>query len=62
MLLERQNHLRAAPHELTGDRDGYANGFNLASRLGEIDVRVTQVRGSSEPFYPQSLEKGLRSE
>ena len=25
-------------------------------------MRVPQVRGSSEPFYPQSLEKGLRSE
>lgn len=65
MLLERQNHLRAAPHERTEQRDGYANGFKdkaFASRLGEIDVRVPQVRGSSEPFYPQSLEKGLRSE
>ena len=65
MLLERQNHLRAAPHERTEQRDGYANGFkdkNFVSRLGEIDVRVPQVRGSSEPFYPHSLEKGLRSE
>ena len=65
MLLERQNHLRATPHERTEQRDGYANGFKdktLASRLGEIGVRVPQVRGSSEPFYPQSLEKGLRSE
>jgi transposase-like protein len=65
MLLERQNHLRATPHERTEQRDGYANGFkdkSFASRLGEIDVRVPQVRGSSEPFYPQSLEKGLRSE
>ena len=46
MLLERQNHLRAAPHERTEQRDGYANGFKdkaFASRLGEIDVRVPQV-------------------
>jgi transposase-like protein len=65
MLLERQQHLRAAPHERTEERDGHANGFkdkNFSMRLGDLDLRVPQVRGSSEPFYPRSLAKGLRSE
>lgn len=65
MLLERQQHLRATPHERTPERNGYANGFkdkHLATRLGELDLRVPQVRDSGEGFYPKSLEKGLRSE
>lgn len=65
MLLERQQHLRAAPHERTEARNGHANGFKektFATRLGEIPVQIPQVRSSSEAFYPKSLEKGLRSE
>jgi putative transposase len=65
MLLERQHHLRAEPFERTETRNGHANGFKdkrYQTRLGELDLRVPQVRGSSEPFYPRSLEKGLRSE
>ncbi len=65
MVLERQRHLRAAPHERTADRDGQANGFKdraFATRLGALALRVPQVRACSEPFYPKSLEKGLRAE
>jgi transposase-like protein len=65
MLLERQRHLRAEPFERTEARNGHANGFKdkrFKTRLGELNLSVPQVRGSSEPFYPQSLEKGLRSE
>lgn len=65
MLLERQRHLKAEPFERSPARDGQANGFKdrrFTTRLGRLDLRVPQVRGSSEPFYPQSLEKGLRSE
>lgn len=65
MILERQRHLRAEPHERTESRNGHANGFKdktFSTRLGRLGLRVPQVRGSSEPFYPQSLEKGLRSE
>lgn len=65
MLLERQRHLGAAPYERTPERNGHANGFKdkrYQTRLGEMDLRVPQVRGSAEPFYPKSLEKGLRSE
>ena len=65
MLVERQQHGRAQPHERTEDRNGYANGFKdreFQTRLGALELRVPQVRESSEPFYPQSLERGLRSE
>ncbi len=65
MLLERQRHLRAEPFERTDTRNGHANGFKdkrYKTRLGELNLAVPQVRGSNEPFYPKSLEKGLRSE
>lgn len=63
MKIEREQFLGAAPHERTDERKGYANGFKskgLQTRLGALDLAVPQVRGLS--FYPQSLEKGSRSE
>ena len=65
MLIERQRHLGAASHERTEKRDGYANGFkdrSLATRVGPVDLRIPQVRQSSEPFFPTALERGQRSE
>ena len=68
MQIERQKHLGAAPHERTEQRTGHANGYKdktLATRLGQITVAVPQVRavdGQGGGFYPQSLEKGTRSE
>ncbi len=68
MQIERQKHLGAAPHERTEERTGHANGFKdktLATRLGQITVAVPQVRevnGQGGGFYPQSLERGTRSE
>ncbi len=73
MLLERQQHLGVEPHERSEERNGRANGFKdrqLQTRLGELSLRVPQVRDSDETFYPQSLEhlhglpceRGLRSE
>ncbi len=61
--LERQEHLGAGPYERTLERRGYANGFKpktVATRMGKITFSVPQVREGN--FYPQSLEKGLRSE
>lgn len=55
--------MRAAPYERDEERNGQANGFKgkaLQTRSGKLDVRIPQVRDGS--FYPQSLEKGLRSE
>ena len=63
MRLERQEHLGAGPYERTMERRGYANGFKpktIATRMGKITFAVPQVRDGN--FYPQSLEKGLRSE
>ena len=63
MLFERERFLNAAPYERTPDRLDYANGFKpkrLRTRIGELDLRIPQVRSSD--FYPQSLERGTRSE
>ena len=63
MQIEREKHLGAALHERTEGRTGHANGYKdktLATRLGQITVAVPQVREGG--FYPQSLEKGARSE
>lgn len=63
MQIERQNHLHAASYERTAERQGYANGYKpktVTTRVGKITFDVPQVRDSN--FYPQSLEKGLRSE
>jgi putative transposase len=63
MLFERERFLNAAPYERTPERRDYANGFKpkrLRTRLGDLDLRVPQVRSSD--FYPQSLERGTRSE
>jgi len=63
MLLERQKFIGAAPYERTAERQAHANGFKdktLQTRIGAIPVAVPQVREGG--FYPQSLEKGIRSE
>lgn len=63
MIAERENHLQAKAYERSEDRQGYANGFKnktLATRYGEVSVRVPQTRDTD--FYPACLEKGVRSE
>jgi len=66
MQLERSEFLGAGPYERTDGRRGHANGFKpktVKSRLGELSLRVPKVRGvEGEPFYPTSLERGVRSE
>ena len=65
MKIERSQFLRAEPHERTSEREGYANGFkpkSVKSRIGRLDLRIPQVRDTETPFYPRSLERGLRSE
>ncbi len=60
---ERQTYLRAAPYERSPTRQGYANGYKpqpVTTRVGDITFAVPQVRDGS--FYPQALERGLRSE
>jgi transposase-like protein len=64
MRIERSRVLEAEPWQRTQTRKGYANGYkpkNLKSRIGELALKVPQVRGPLQ-FYPSALEKGLRSE
>jgi putative transposase len=63
MQAERSEHLQAAPYQHSEKRQGYANGFKpktMRTRVGDITFAVPQVREGG--FYPQALEKGLRSE
>ena len=68
MKIERSEFLQAAPYQRSEERVGYANGFKdktVETRVGKIGLQVPQVRGLPADlvgFYPQSLEKGLRSE
>lgn len=63
MRLERERHLGVGAYERSDERRGYANGYKpkrVQTRVGALDLAVPQVREGG--FYPQSLEKGLRSE
>jgi transposase-like protein len=68
MKRERSTFLGAGPYERDPARRGHANGFKpkqVRSRVGELALEIPQVRGlaeGAEGFYPQSLERGLRSE
>jgi transposase-like protein len=68
MKIERSRFLGAGPHERTDERLGYANGYKgktMHSRIGELQLRIPQVRDLPawmDGFYPQSLERGQRSE
>ena len=63
MRMERQKYLGVAPYQRSSKRQGHANGFKphtAKTRVGEITLAVPQVREGG--FFPQALEKGLRSE
>jgi len=63
MNIEREQVLGASPYERTDARKGYSNGFKpkqFQTRMGSLDLQIPQVRGIK--FYPQSVEKGCRSE
>jgi putative transposase len=63
MKVEREKALGAASHERTEERQGYANGYKpkeLQTRMGSLELKIPQARGLK--FYPQSIEKGTRSE
>lgn len=64
MQMERERHLGAAAYERSADRIGYANGYKpkkIDTPAGTLTVQVPKSRGGAEPFYPQSLERGRRS-
>ena len=63
MQIERENYLHAKPYERSEDRQGHANGYKpktVKTRVGEVTFNIPQVREGG--FYPNSLEKGIRSE
>jgi putative transposase len=63
MQIERQKYLGAGPYERTPARRAHANGFkskSVKTRVGDITFAIPQVREGG--FYPDALEKGLRSE
>ena len=63
MQAERQRYLQAGPYERSPLRRDQANGFKpktIRTRVGNIEFAIPQVRRGE--FYPQALEKGLRSE
>lgn len=63
MKAERQQYLGVAPYERSEQRRDQANGFKpktVRTRMGAIEFAVPQVRTGD--YYPQALEKGLRSE
>ena len=63
MQIERENYLHAKPYERSEDRQGHANGYKpktVKTRVGEVTLDIPQVREGG--FYPNSLEKGIRSE
>ena len=69
MRIEREHVLQAESHQRTTGRQGYANGFKpktLQTRVGEVSLQIPQTRDyhdeNGHPFYPQSLDRGVRSE
>jgi len=63
MQLERQKYLRAGHYERNRERLGHANGYKdktVKTRVGDITFAVPQVREGG--YYPEALQKGLRSE
>lgn len=63
MKQERQKYFGVGPYQRDEERQGHANGFKnktIRTRVGEIKFDIPQVREGG--FYPESLEKGIRSE
>jgi transposase-like protein len=63
MQPEQQQHLKAEPYQHTEKRQGHANGYEpktVHTRVGNITFSIPQVREGG--FYPEALEKSLRSE
>ena len=63
MQIERSRYMNANPYERSDERSGHANGYKpktVKTRVGAVTFDIPQVREGG--FYPQALEKGLRSE
>ena len=63
MQAEREQYLGAAAYERTDSRRGHANGYKaktVTTRVGPVTFDMPQVREGG--FYPEALERGLRTE
>ena len=63
MQAEREQYLGAAAYERTDSRRGHANGYKaktVTTRVGPVTFDVPQVREGG--FYPEALERSLRTE
>jgi transposase-like protein len=63
MKIERNEAIGAGPYERSDDRKGYANGYKdkiINTGIGKITLDIPQARGMR--FFPQSLDRGMRSE
>ena len=59
-----QEHVKAARHQRTGERQGYRNGYKprrLNTRVGPLELAVPQVR-NAEPYHPTMFAKYQRHE
>ncbi len=66
MKIEREQFLGASHYEHSKDRLGFANGYQdkrIDTQAGTLKLRIPKTaKHIDEPFYPQSLERGLRSQ
>jgi transposase-like protein len=63
MQIERQQHIGVGAYERSPERKAHANGYKpktVTTRVGKVTFDIPQVREGD--FYPQALERGLRSE
>ncbi len=61
MIVQRSQHLGAAPYQRNSLLNGHSNGFknrSIESRLVAIELKTPQARNSDIPFYPNMLERG----
>ena len=65
MTMEREQYLGAGLHQRCDERNGYANGYKskkIDTQAGTLTLDVPKTRDCETPFYPQSLERGRRSD
>lgn len=66
MKIEREQFLGAGHYERSTQRQGYANGYQakrVDTQAGTLDLAIPKsARHGDAPFYPQALERGLRSQ
>jgi transposase-like protein len=63
MQAERQKYLGVSPYVRSNERQGHSNGYKpktVHTRIAPTTFDIPQVREGG--FYPQVLEKGLRSD